>query len=289
MHAAAAARPHTARPTPRGTRAPFVSSRPRRAVLARPTHTPAATPPRPPSPADSTASADACSIGFATADSDASPTATVLKVEAKDYVGIVRVLAWALAGLGVTVENAVLTTNSDGFVENTFWIQDARTGRKLARDDADLLAERIADVVTICAPPAAPVSATRFEAAGGRVVISNDAHPSLTVVTVAGAPSPTSKKPVKPPPLLDVASAVSGAGVEIREAIVRGGAGGPASTDGAADAPGSVRLWVTEAGGRDGKLAPARAAALAFTLELALCGDRGAPLTPPVPGGVGVA
>ena len=262
------------RATARTTRTP-----PRRPVAA------ATQPPRSPSPTDSTA--DACSVGFATIDANASPTSTVLRVEAKDYPGVVRVLAWALAGLGVTVENAVLTTTADGIVDNTFWITDAR-GRKLVPDEAELVAERVAGMVSVCAPPAAPLAAARHVAAGGRVVVDNAQHPSLTVVTVSGAPTASTRTPPKPPPLLDVASAVSGAGLEIREAIVRGGAGGPASTDGAADAPGSVRLWLTEAGGGPdgGKLSPARCAALAYTLSLALCGDQGAPLTPPVPGGV---
>lgn len=277
-------RPSLARPAPLGAPTPAARAAGVRAPRGRdrplaPRAAPAPPPDLPPH--------DSCALGFASVDHTAPDPATVLTVEASDYPGLVRVLAWALGGLGVTVDNARLTTTPDGLAVNTFWLLDAK-GRKLSRDAADLLAERVADVVTVCAPAAPPARATRFASGGGRVTVDNGAHPTLTVVTVGPAGARCGGggggQAATPPPLLDVASAVSGAGLEIREAVVRGKQGGPASTDGVAD-PGSVRLWVCEAGAGEGKLAPARCAALAYTLELALCGAAaGAPLTAPVPG-----
>lgn len=201
--------------------------------------------------------------------------------QVKDYPGLVRVLAWTLGGLGVTVTNAHLTTTGDGVALNTFWVTDRR-GRKLAPARATALADRIADLVTVCAPAVAASGATSFVGAGGRVTVDNGAHPELTVVVVGpGADG-------YPPPLLDVASAVSGAGIIIREAVVRGGGGGaPTATDGTP--PGALRLWLCEPGAGGGKLPPPRCAALAYTLGLALEGGGVVSLTPPVPGAAGAA
>lgn len=257
-------------PALRAARAPRAAAQPPRRRAATPI---AAAEP------DADAPGEWCAPGFATVDSESHAGATVLTVEVRDYPGLVRVLAWGLGGLGVAVDNAHLTTTDDGIAINTFWLTDGR-GRKLSKARADSLADRVADLVAVCAPSSTDSHATSFVGANGRVTVDNAAHPSLTVVSVGPGADGV------PPPLLVVASAVSGAGITIREAVVRGGGGGaPAATDGTP--PGALRLWLAEPDPGGGKLPSPRCAALAYTLGLALDGGGAVSLTPPVPGAGG--
>jgi len=291
-------------------------------------------------PPSASSSAEACAPAFVTVDSAASPAFTVLHVEVLDYPGLVRAMAWALAGMGLAVENARLTTDGEGFAQNTVWVTEAGRGRKLGEAAAALAAERLAEVLTYCSPPPGQAEAVAAAAlADGPIRLDNGAHPAWTVVDVAaprddvkgGPGSLPSSTPAAAWPrggagfsaspaaiggggaavLLDVASAISGSGLAIREAVLQGcggECGGPtllvsAGTAAAPDAAGVaaaaaaagdyataaafdpavsrlLRFWVSEPGG--GKLAYPRAAALVYTLNLVL-GRGGAPTRPPIP------
>ena len=254
---------------------------------------------------------DSCSPGYVTVDNASSSTCTKLHLEAQDYLGLTRVVAWVLGGLGLLVRDARLATGEDGWAKNEFWVT-TESGKKLSDKRAQAASERLAEFVTYCTPPPRKAGEeARCEAGGIRVDSGEKAHERWTVVTVRGGfPSSSSNSP-----LLDVASAVSGAGIAIREAIVQGGpacegigggGGGDRPTidedpeDGeegyaSSSSPSSsyssysssstepaMRLWVCEPA-TGGKLSYVRCAALLQTLSLALGRGGGPSLVPPAP------
>jgi len=295
--------------------------------------------------------AEDCKIGFVTVDNASSRSCTRLRLEAADYIGLTRVVAWVLGGLGLTVRDAKLTTSEDGWARNEFWVT-TESGKKLSDTRAASASERLAEFVTYCTPPPRKHGQEpRVESGGITVDSSERAHAKWTVVTVRGggvsdlnggggfggasgrvgaissfgpssSGSSSSSSYSSSSPLLDVASAVSGAGIAIREAIVMGG--GPSCDAGENDAGASgdvvegvgagvggsgdrrptidddpeegetsssstnnnnepaMRLWVCEPA-TGGKLSYVRCAALLQTLSLALGRGGGPSLVPPAP------
>ena len=271
---------------------------------------------------------ESCSPGYVTVDNASSPTCTKLHLEAQDYIGLTRVVAWVLGGLGLHVRDARLTTGEDGWAKNEFWVT-TEAGSKLSDRRAQAASERLAEFVTYCTPPPRRAGEEpRCEAGGIRVDSSARAHDRWTVVTVRGGGLSSNDKSggrssgsggggsssSGVSPLLDVASAVSGAGIEIREAVIQGGpstcggvgggGGGDRPTidedpeDGeeegsSSSSPSSssssssatepaMRLWVCEPA-TGGKLSYVRCAALLQTLSLALGRGGGPSLVPPAP------
>ena len=259
---------------------------------------------------------ESCSPGYVTVDNSSSATCTKLHLEAQDYIGLTRVVAWVLGGLGLLVRDARLTTGEDGWAKNEFWVT-TEGGAKLSDKRAQAASERLAEFVTYCTPPPRRAGEEpRCEAGGITVDSSSKAHKKWTVVTVRGgglssssnssssSKSGSSSSSSSDSPLLDVASAVSGAGIEIREAIIQGGpaCGGDRPTidedpedgeTGGDSAPSSssssysstepaMRLWVCEPA-TGGKLSYVRCAALLQTLSLALGRGGGPSLVPPAP------
>ena len=259
---------------------------------------------------------ESCSPGYVTVDNASSATCTKLHLEAQDYIGLTRVVAWVLGGLGVLVRDARLATGDDGWAKNEMWVT-TEAGLKLSDARAQAVSERLAEFVTYCTPPPRRAGEEpRCEAGGIRVDSSARAHERWTVVTVRGGPASSSSSS----PLLDVASAVSGAGIAIREAIVQGGpscegggggdgalAGGsggdrptidedpedgekasPSGPPSASSSPSpssaepAMRLWVCEPA-TGGKLSYVRCSALLQTLSLALGRGGGPSLVPPAP------
>ncbi|CAL5228765.1 g11954 [Coccomyxa viridis] len=203
-----------------------------------------------------------CMPGEINIDNEASKTSTKLTVEVKDYPGLLRVLAWVIKGVDLTVENAKLSTDDEGMAVNTLWVTDCR-GRKLSNQQAELLAERVGDFVVYCTPDSKTLSAKRFES--GRIVVDNEAEPDLTVVTI-------NERKESSAALLDVASAMTGIGVLIHEAIIQGEKDNSRSDLEAAnvsardlDGP-KFKFWVSDR--HKQKLDYARATALLFTLNL---------------------
>ena len=257
---------------------------------------------------------ESCSPGYVTVDNASSPSCTKLHLEAQDYIGLTRVVAWVLGGLGLRVRDARLTTGDDGWAKNEFWVT-TEAGAKLSDKRAQSVSERLAEFVTYCTPPHRKAGEEpKCEAGGISVDSSERAHKRWTVVTVrAGGgesgPSSSSTTNSSSSTLLDVANAVSGAGIEIREAIIQGGpacAGGggdrptidedPEDGEEEASSPSSkassssssltsepaMRLWVCEPA-TGGRLSYVRCAALLQTLSLALGRGGGPSLVPPAP------
>ena len=94
---------------------------------------------------------------------------------------------------------------------NTFWIT-TDGGRKLDSKRAELVAERIGDFVIYCTPNQHAVEAQEFQE--GPINLTNKEHDEYSVVTVISEPG---KKAF----LLELASAMTGLGVTIHEAIIQ--------------------------------------------------------------------
>lgn len=94
---------------------------------------------------------------------------------------------------------------------NVFWIT-TDAGRKLDLDRAELVAERVADFVVYCTPNQHAVEAQEFQE--GSIKLTNKEHEKYSVVSVVSEPG-------KRGFLLDVASAMSGLGMVIHEAIIQ--------------------------------------------------------------------
>jgi len=276
-----------------GAGPPHHSPRPPTRRAARPTPADAAegvANDRSPSLSPSSHAAEACAPAFVTVDNGSNPDFTLLHTEVLDYPGLVRAMAWALAGMGLAVENARLTTDGDGFAQNTVWVTDGGgRGRKLGEAAATLAAERLAEVLTYCSPPPGQAeSAAAAALADGTIRLDNGAHPDWTVVDVA-APREDGKGGARPPAragakasggppassaslasaggggaaiLLDVASAISGSGMAIRGAVLQGctGCGGPSiAGDGATPTTPLDAAGVAAAAAAAGDLATAAA------------------------------
>lgn len=190
---------------------------------------------------------------------------TELRIEVADYPGLLRVISWVLNGMGMRVHNAVLKTTEDGIAEDTFWLTDY-SGRKLSDRSAETLAERLQDYVYTCTPRT--VSKTALEYTCGDIFISNAKHPKFTQVTIKGEPD-------RPGFLLEIASVISGIGLEIAEAEIKG-EGGEELYDYKRGR--LFRFWVTD--NTQNKLDFSRISALVYTLNL-IMGHGSAPTTPP--------
>lgn len=213
-----------------------------------------------------------CMPGEVILDNESHDQFTVLRVEVKDYPGLLRVIAWVLNGLQLTVQNARLKTEKDGIAHNIFWIT-TDGGRKLDNNRAELVAERVGDFVVYCTPNQHAVEAQEFQE--GPISLTNREHEDYSVVSVVSEPN---KKGF----LLELASAMTGLGVIIHEAIIQGctDCGGPEVDKGFEHSTGRrlFKFWVTDR--RGDKLDYPRCTALIYTMGL-LIGKSNAPLRPP--------
>lgn len=106
-----------------------------------------------------------------------------------------------------------LKTEKDGIANNVFWIT-TDGGRKLDLARAELVAERVGDFVVYCTPNQHAVEAQEFQE--GPIKLTNKEHDEYSVVSVVSEPG---KKGF----LLELASAMTGLGVVIHEAIIQVG------------------------------------------------------------------
>ncbi|CAL8470964.1 g10506 [Coccomyxa elongata] len=217
-----------------------------------------------------------CMPGEIEIDNDSSPEYTKLTIEVKDYPGLLRVITWVINGLDLLVETAKLTTEDDGMAKNVFWITDRR-GNKLSNFHARMLQERVGDFVVYCTPDNKTLSAHKFES--GAITVDNEEDEKFTVVTIAEGKERVTA-------LLDVASAMTGIGVIIHEAIIQGD---KEQADqllgdtkrGRATSGVRFKFWVSDR--QKHKLDYARATALLFTLNLVFGNNSDARLRSPMP------
>lgn len=202
-------------------------------------------------------------------DNQSDDKSTIIRVEVKNYPGLLRVIAWVVNGLELVVQNATLKTDKSGMANNTFWIT-TDGGRKLDSKRAELVAERIGDFVIYCTPNQHAVEAQEFQE--GPINLTNKEHDEYSVVTVISEPG---KKAF----LLELASAMTGLGVTIHEAIIQGH-GESEGDSSLVQGVGSrlFKFWVTDR--RGDKLDYPRCTALIYTMGL-LIGKSNAPLRPP--------
>ena len=104
-----------------------------------------------------------------------------------------------------------LKTQKDGIANNTFWIT-TDGGRKLDLKRAELVAERVGDFVMYCTPNQHAVEAQEFQE--GPINLTNKEHDEYSVVSVVSEPNQKGF-------LLELASAMTGLGVTIHEAIIQ--------------------------------------------------------------------
>lgn len=218
------------------------------------------------------AEGDFCLPGEVSVDNHSNKDATVLSVEVKDYPGLLRVVAWVLNGLDYVVQSARLTTDDDGFAHNRFWVV-YRNGSKLSNNQAELLAERVGDFVVYCTPNRQMMQAETF--GDDNVKVINNEHEQYSVIRLGGSYGPGA--------LLQIASAMTGVGVSIHEAVIQGctQCGAP-EVDPNFDHGARNRLfkfWVSDRHGD--KLDYARATTLVYTLGLAFGGNLHGPINAP--------
>ncbi|KAK9801981.1 hypothetical protein WJX73_005969 [Symbiochloris irregularis] len=216
---------------------------------------------------------DYCLPGEVSVDNESCAEATILSVEVKDYPGLLRVVAWVLNGLDYLVQNARLTSDDEGYAHNRFWVVQLN-GKKLSNKAAALLAERVGDFVVYCTPNRRMLEADRF--GDERFSVNNAEHEKCSIVRIATDQGPGA--------LLQIASAMSGVGVSIHEAVIQGAeqSCGAPKADPHFDAAKRGRLfqfWVTDR--RGDKLDYARATALIYTMNLAFGGQAHGPTTAP--------
>lgn len=211
-----------------------------------------------------------CMPGEVSLDNESHKDFTILRVEVKDYPGLLRVIAWVINGLELVVQNARLKTQKDGTANNTFWIT-TDGGRKLDLKRAELVAERVGDFVIYCTPNQHAVEAQEFQE--GPIYLSNKEHDEYSVVSVVSEPNQKGF-------LLELASAMTGLGVTIHDAIIQGTSDIPEDNTNFANGIGSrlFKFWVTDR--RGDKLDYPRCTALIYTMGL-LIGKSNAPLRPP--------
>lgn len=161
-----------------------------------------------------------CFAGIVSLDNESDPAHTLLRVEADDFAGLIRVLAWTLTGLGLNVNNALIQTEG-GVASDLFFVTDLR-GRKLSDAAALEVAERLQDMVDdVCR---VTTDGEFTEARIGDVIhLTNESHPTCTELTI----TPDRDSPGL---LLDLASVIHGMGVGIVEGVIRGS--GPISAAG---------------------------------------------------------
>ena len=203
--------------------------------------------------ADSGAAADeepaVCALASVSARQEAD--ATVLHVEAADFPGLLRTLAWVLEGLALRVVGADLTTGPDGIAVDEFRVV-TEAGKPVA--DPELLASRVEDWLASCAPAPADRTATALELGGVRIKAAD----GESVVTV---PSSVHKGQ-----LFELASSVTALGISIRSASIVCASGCD---------------WVLHVVGADGALNYTQASGLLYLLGVQSGATASAPLAPP--------
>jgi hypothetical protein len=198
-----------------------------------------------------------CYSGTVTWDNDASEDCTVLAIDAADYDGLLRVVAWVLYGLQLRIRAAVLRTTpaaddddddaadnnsalgralgrgaaqspaafssslgGGGYVTDVFWVTD-RLGRKLTDKSADGVAERLQEFISTCAPD--EDAGARFEAGltgwecSGGGIHATNGAHPLYTQLTVTADD------FSPGLVLEMTSVIAGMGVAVREAVVRSG------------------------------------------------------------------
>ncbi|KAI8464729.1 MAG: hypothetical protein J3K34DRAFT_104686 [Monoraphidium minutum] len=154
-----------------------------------------------------------CFAGIVALDNESDPRYTVLRVEADDFAGLIRVLAWTLTGLGLNVCNALIQTDG-GVASDLFFVTDNR-GRKLSDSAALEVTERLQDMVDdVCRTNNRDGEFSEARV-GSVILLTNDTHPTCTELTIT--PEVDS-----PGLLLDLASVIHGMGISIVEGVIRG-------------------------------------------------------------------
>jgi len=137
---------------------------------------------------------------------------TVMTLEVTRYPGLLRSVAWLLNGLDLLVQEATISTDSEGFGKDVFWLQTLR-GRKLSDEEAEELAERVRDHVMYCQPDEATVAEADVFSSEF-VEVNNYLDPEHTVMTVT---CPTAGRPGF---MLELVTAITALGITILEGFV---------------------------------------------------------------------
>lgn len=149
----------------------------------------------------------ACSPAFVSIEEEDRFTKLSLQVE--DYPGLLRVVSWTLNGMDVRVHSAKLTTTDDGLAKDVFHLTSI-TGQALSKARAKEVAEQVQELVMFCSRPVSH----SLEWCNGPVFVSNLSHPKFTELTLLESGKRQGF-------LLDIASVLSGVGLEVREADIR--------------------------------------------------------------------
>ena len=139
------------------------------------------------------------------------PTESPHLPQTQDNPGTLRLIAWMLNGLEIDVKRAKLASTGDGLVKDLFWVSDQH-GAKLKNTEA--VRERLEE----CLAGHSNVSPTGNIFSRSGVTVDNSAELPNTVVRLASQGGRTGSAI-----LLEVASTLSGLGLNIQEA--RGGEG----------------------------------------------------------------
>lgn len=153
-----------------------------------------------------------------------------------------------------------LDTTAEGLAHNRFWVVDLK-GRKLTPGKAEQLAERLLDYVRYCTPTTNALNATHFKSES--VEVCNSRDPDYTIVTIQYAdPDPST--------LLQIASVLTGIGLDIAKATIQASRSSKAAEVGAAAAANErfYRFSVQDAHGQ--KLGYSAIHSLLFVMDLLL-------------------
>jgi hypothetical protein len=105
---------------------------------------------------DQSEDAALCVFGTAHVDNSSDPSATVLEVRASGDAQLIRLIGWILDGLELDTLSADITNSHDSSASPTttmrFSLIGHRSRSKLPDDDADLLAQQVADACRFCKP-----------------------------------------------------------------------------------------------------------------------------------------
>lgn len=129
----------------------LASSAPRRCGVALQPRRRSRCPPRAAaaSPAAAAGDSEECAATFVTATNAAGEAHTTIRLQAAEFPGLLRVIAWALQGLSIHVARAMLHTTSDGVAEDVLLVTDA-AGQPLTDDRAACVASRLAGLLDTC-------------------------------------------------------------------------------------------------------------------------------------------
>lgn len=120
-------------------------------------------------------------LSTVTADNASDKACTRVDIEVSDFPGLLRVISWVLVGMEIRVERAELRTSEGRLANNTFWLVNSFSNRKLTDAEADAVCTRLSDHLDVCAPRALGSHGCTRASCGG---VSVELQGTSTVITV---------------------------------------------------------------------------------------------------------